>query len=84
MRKVINFAHLTLLGVKYRFTRLPFGIKTSGDIFNQVMTNIYEGLEGVATVIDDIIVHGATIEEHDMRVCKMLEQTHEVGLKLKP
>ena len=67
---------------RYRFTRLPFGISTSGDIFNQVMQDLFHDLEGVNMVVDDIMVHAATREEHDHRLRQVLERAQAVGLKL--
>ena len=68
---------------RYRFTRLPFGITTSGDVFNQMMENIFGDLDGVETVVDDILVHGTNPEEHYERLRKVLALSREVGrLKL--
>ena len=69
---------------RFRFTRVPFGINTSGDIFNSVMTELFQDLEGVEIIVDDILVHGSTKQEHDIRVRRMLERAREVGLKLNP
>ena len=35
-------------------------------------------------LIDDILVHGATIEEHDRNLKKVLDRTRDIGLKLNP
>ena len=42
---------------RYRFIRLPLGVNTSADIFNRIMTQIFQGMEGVEVVVDDIMVH---------------------------
>ena len=39
---------------RYRYTRLPFGIKTAGDIFINEMDKILYGLPGVNVITDDI------------------------------
>jgi hypothetical protein len=67
---------------RYRFKRLPFGVSTSGDAFNQVMTALFGDLEGVSIIVDDILIHGRTIQEHDERVRKFLNRAREVGLTL--
>ena len=41
-----------------------------------------EGLEGVVNIIDDLLVWGDTIEEHDQRLIKVLERAREYNLKL--
>ena len=38
------------------------------------MQEILEGLDGIAGLTDDILVHGKTQEEHDQRLQKALEQ----------
>ena len=43
------------------------------------MSQIYEGLEGVEVVFDDILVHGATREENDCRLKVALQKSCEAG-----
>ena len=69
---------------KYRFMRLPFGVNTSGDIFNRIMTQIFQGIEGIEVVVDDIMVHGSTKSEHDERVGRILERCHGSWTQLNP
>lgn len=45
------------------------------------MHDIFE-IPGVDTSMDDIIVYGATQEEHDRRVRQVLERCRDSGLKL--
>jgi len=49
-------------------SRLPFGISSAPEYFQKRVSQILEGLEGVANLIDDIIVWGRTIQEHDARL----------------
>jgi hypothetical protein len=39
---------------------LPFGLKSSQDIFQRKIDECYEGLEGVAALVDDVLVYGQT------------------------
>lgn len=71
----------TLIG-RYRYTRLPFGLKSSNEVFQKRMSQVYEGLEGVEVVFDDILVHGATKEEHDSRLKTALLKSREANVKL--
>ena len=41
-----------------------------------------EGLEGVVNIINNLLVWGDTIEEHDQRLIKVLERAREYNLKL--
>ena len=41
-----------------------------------------QGLEGVKVFMDDILVYGATKEEHDGRLEKVMQRIETAGLKL--
>lgn len=73
----------TIFG-RYRFLRLPFGIVSAQDEFQRRVDETYEGLEGVACIVDDIVVFGKTKEEHDRNLQAMLSRTRERGLRLNP
>ena len=38
--------------------------------FQRRMSDLLSGLDGVVCMIDDILVHGRTVEEHDDRLTK--------------
>ena len=42
---------------------MPYGSIDSQDAFQAKMDQILEGLEGVVSIADDIIVHGVTEEQ---------------------
>ncbi|KAK9513152.1 hypothetical protein VZT92_026713 [Zoarces viviparus] len=67
---------------RYWFNRLPFGIISAQDEFQRRVDEAYEGLQGVAAIVDDILVYGRTKEEHDANLRAMLERTRERGKKL--
>ena len=46
------------------------------------MTEILDGLNGVLCMIDDVLVYGATQEEHDRRLLASLEQIQKAGITL--
>ena len=46
------------------------------------MTDILAGLEGVVCMIDDILVHGQTMEEHNERVLAVLERIKQAWVTL--
>ena len=48
----------------YRYTRLPFGVASAQDLFQRVMDTVMQGLPGVVFYQDDILITGATLEEH--------------------
>lgn len=62
---------------RYRFKRLPFGIISAQDEFQRGVDEAYEGLKGVAVIVDNILVHGRTEELHNANLCAMMERTRE-------
>ena len=60
--KVLNYVLLIDHWGSFRYTRLPFGVKTAGDIFIQEMNEILQYLEGVHAISNDILIHGLTIK----------------------
>lgn len=67
---------------RYCFRRLPFGITSAPEIFQRKMTETLQGLQGVSVYMDDIVVHGKDMEEHDFHLQKVLERVESAGLKL--
>ena len=69
-----------------RFKRLMFGINCAPEIFQRIMTEMLEGIEGIIVYIDDVIVSGRTLQEHNARlqeVLAVLEQNHAMLNKSK-
>ena len=46
------------------------------------MSDILSDLEGVVCMMDDVLVHGQTQEEHDQRLDNVLQRMKEVGMTL--
>ncbi|XP_060069286.1 uncharacterized protein K02A2.6-like [Ylistrum balloti] len=55
---------------RYRYLRLPMGLKCAGEVFQREMITQFGNLDGVEVVVDDVLVHGKTIEEHNARLEK--------------
>ncbi|XP_061570027.1 uncharacterized protein K02A2.6-like [Cololabis saira] len=67
---------------RYCFKRLPFGITSAPEIFQRKMLETLEGLEGVEVFMDDILVYGTSMEQHDARLEMVLQRVESTGLKL--
>ncbi|UYV66978.1 K02A2.6-like, partial [Cordylochernes scorpioides] len=67
---------------KYRFKRLPFGISSAPEVFQRKMSNLLESQSGVNCHMDDIVIWGATQEEHDERLRCVLRKLQDSGLTL--
>ena len=65
---------------RFRFTRVPFGLTMSPDIFQQRMDEITSGLKGIIAIHDDICVFGKTREEHDENLVALLRRATDQGL----
>ena len=48
------------------------------------MQETLRGIEGTDCFIDDVLVWGATPEEHDRRLCQVLSRFRERGVRLQP
>ena len=46
------------------------------------MSDILSDLEGVICIMDDVLIHGQTEEEHDQRLDNVLQRMKEVGMTL--
>ena len=67
---------------RYMFKRLPFGLTCSQDIFQRVMSEMMEDIEGVEVVVDNILIWGENDDQHDSRLAKVLERAKHRNLKL--
>jgi transposase InsO family protein len=71
-------------GRLFQFTRMPFGLTNAVAAFQRIMNDIISqnDLKGVFSYLDDIIVAGETLEEHDERLKKFLEITQSLNITL--
>ena len=67
---------------RYCFHRLPFGITSAPEHFQRRMSDILSDLEGVVCMMDDVLVHGGTREEHNQRLDNVLQRMSDVGMTL--
>ena len=67
---------------RYCFHRLPFGITSAPEHFQRRMSEVLGDLEGVVCMMDDVLVHGRSREEHDERLIKVLNRLQTEGLTL--
>ena len=73
---------------RYRWTRLPFGLKVSSEIFQKRLLQSLEGLTNVICVADDVLVYGIgdddlqARENHDAAMTALLERCKHIGIRL--
>ena len=61
------------------FKRLPFGLSSSQDVFQSIMT---EDIDGVEVIVDDLLIWGENVSQHDARLKRVLDQAKQRNLKL--
>ena len=69
---------------RYRFRRMPFGLKMSQDVFQSKIDQLLEGCNGTTGIADDMVVYGRTEEEHDRNLHGLMQRCAEKGLNLNP
>jgi Reverse transcriptase (RNA-dependent DNA polymerase) len=68
---------------KFRYLRLPMGIASSADIFQNVMNNIFADMPEVRAYTDDILVATKGSYEHHLIVLsKILTRLRKKGFKI--
>jgi len=67
---------------RFCFQRLPFGLSVSQDLFQLEMDRIIEKCPGACGIADDVVVYGATEQEHDENLINFMNVAREHGLKL--
>ena len=61
---------------------MPTGAKCSADKFQSAMVTAFEEIDDVEVVVDDLLIHGRTLREHNERLEKVLRKCREINLKL--
>ena len=67
---------------KYRWLRMPFSLKVSGDIFQERLDRVLRLVPGVLGITDDIVIHSATENTHDGTVLVLYETARRDNLFL--
>lgn len=65
-----------------KFLRLPYGIRSAPEIYQKIVSEMLEGLPGVVIHMDDVLVFGGSVEEHNQRVRAVLQRMLDKGMTL--
>ena len=65
---------------RYKYLRLPFGIKSSSEVFQRTVSQILENLDGCEVIADDILIWGKDTHEHNERLCVVLKRIREANM----
>ena len=69
---------------KFRWLRLPFGLKIAGDVFQERLDRVLRLLDGVHGIADDILTHRETEVQHDGRLLTLLKTARMNNFSLNP
>ena len=69
---------------KYRWLRLPFGLKIASDVFQGGLDKVLRLHKGVHGISDGILTNGETETTHDGRLLTLLETARMNNLSLNP
>jgi len=67
----------------FRYSCLPFGVASAPSIFQKVMDTVLQGLPKVICYLDDILVSGATKEEHLQNLESVLQCLQQYNIRAK-
>ena len=78
-------AFITPLGL-YEFERLSFGMVNAPSTFQRLMEKCFQdmNLSELIVFLDDVLVHGKTLEDMEERTLKVLQRLRKYQLKLDP
>lgn len=66
----------------YKMKRLSQGIKACPGIFQRLMTSLLAGIPGVSILLDDVVLCGKNVEQHDQRLEMVLQRLQKAGLRV--
>jgi hypothetical protein len=70
----------------FEFCTMPVGICSAPATFQRLMNTVLSGLVGTKALIylDDIVIWGAALEEHNQRLVEVFDRLRAQSLKLEP
>ena len=66
---------------RFRFKRLPLGIKSASEVFQQKHCETFGSIDGVHIIADDMIIAAASEEEHDAILQKVMDTAQTANIK---
>jgi len=67
---------------RYCWNRLPMGLSSSGEFYQRRMSTLLAGIPGTTVYLDDVLVVGRSVQEHDERLSLVLERLYQGGIRL--
>ena len=67
---------------RFCFNRLPFGISSAPEHFQKRISQVLEGTDAALCLMDDILVYGTSVKEHDEHLETTLLKLQDANLTL--
>ena len=70
----------------FEYNQMPFGLKNAPATFQRMMDNAFRGIIGSKcfAYIDDIVISGETIQQHNQNMEDVLQRIKQLRLRLEP
>jgi len=66
----------------FRYKRMCFGLSCASELFQETLSQVLRGIQGVKNICDDIIIFGCTKSDHDASLLAVIKRLHDSGLTL--
>lgn len=66
---------------RFHYKTMPYGISSAPEVFQKIINNMFQGIQGIVPYMDDILIHGETMEQHNERLRLVLERARQYNLK---
>jgi hypothetical protein len=63
---------------------MPFGLKNALVFFQQIMDQVFKGVDFLKCYIDDVLVHSKELLQHLVHLEELFKRFHEVNTKIHP
>ena len=67
----------------FMYTRLCFGIASSPGVFQRIIDQLIQGIPRTVAYLDDILISGRIMEEHNRNLRAVFMRLRDAGLRLK-
>ncbi|CAB3989017.1 Hypothetical predicted protein [Paramuricea clavata] len=65
----------------YRYNRLPYGVSSAPGIFQKTIEGLLNGIPFTGALLDNILISGATDDEHLRNLEEVMKRLSEAGLR---
>ena len=68
---------------RYRYLRMPYGLTSGSEVYQQAIEQLLEGTP-CKVIVDDIFIPGTNLADHDSNLKCVLNRIREINLHLNP